>query len=94
MKRSALFGMAVVAALAMTAAAQAQQNADNYEHGGKPSGQQAAPSAFTSPSTNSPGPYVGPYGMYPAYAPAPYAPAYAPAPYLPPAPPLGPVLQQ
>ena len=57
MTRTLTAAVALAAGLGLAGMAQAQQNASNYEHGGKPTaGQQAAPSAYTSPSTTSPTP--------------------------------------
>jgi hypothetical protein len=73
MNRMLIAGTAFAAALGAAGLALAQPNPDNYEHGGKPSWEQQAPSPFTSPGTNSP---LWGYGYTPA-----------PPPYYPPAPP-------
>jgi peptidoglycan hydrolase-like protein with peptidoglycan-binding domain len=61
MNRTLTAAIALAAGLGMAGMAQAQQNSDNYEHGGKPtSGQQGAPSGFTSPGTSSTQPMPAP----------------------------------
>jgi hypothetical protein len=77
MNRIVMAGVAFAAVFGVAGFAQAQPNNDNYEHGGKPSvWQQSPPSAFSSPSDNSPQYYpVAPGTVAPYYAPAP-APAY------------------
>jgi hypothetical protein len=55
MNRTLTAAVALAAGLGLAGLAQAQQNGNNYEQSGKPTaGQQSAPSAFTSPGTNSP----------------------------------------
>jgi hypothetical protein len=82
MKRTVVTGMVFAATVAMAGLAQAQTapgevygTTQRYETPGKPSGQQAAPSAFTSPSVPSnSNPYwrYGPSGMVnPQQAPSP-----------------------
>jgi peptidoglycan hydrolase-like protein with peptidoglycan-binding domain len=56
MNRTLTAAVALAAGLGMAGLAQAQQNNENYEHGGKPTASQQAPSAFTSPGTTSPTP--------------------------------------
>jgi hypothetical protein len=76
MNRKFIAGVAFAATLAAAGLAQAQPNFDNYEQGGKPSGQQQAPSAFTSPGMNSPQYYYAPPVYGPAYV---LPPGYVPA---------------
>jgi hypothetical protein len=78
MTRTLTASIALAATLAMGGIAQAQMSPNQpyvnlpYETPGKPSGQQQAPSAFTSPAvpTNS-SPYSQTYTLYPSPQPTP-----------------------